>query len=85
MMQKIMNSLLIIFCFMYCSPSSTGNWLDNQVETQGPTQNNSKSYILFDTSGQGSMTKIYDQSTNQIRFIRQINNSRIQITPGYIQ
>lgn len=83
MMQKIMCNFLTVFCFMYCSTSSTNNWLDSRVETQGPAQNNSNSYMLFDTNGQGNMTKIYDSNTNQVKFIIPINDTRIQIIPGY--
>ena len=83
MKQKIISNIILVLCFMYSTTSSTSNWLDNQVETPRPAQNNSKSYLLFDNSGQGSMTKIYDQSSNQVKFIRQINDSRIQIIPGY--
>ena len=85
MMKKNLTILCAIFYCMYCSTSSQSNWLDKRVETQGPTQNNSKSYMLFDTNGSGNMTKIYDSSTNQIKFIVPINYSRIQIIPGYNQ
>lgn len=83
MIKKFTNSVVAIFCFMYCSTSPTNNWLDSRVETQGPTQNNSKSYMLFDTNGQGNMTKIYDYNTNQVKYIIPINDTRIQIIPGY--
>lgn len=83
MIKKNLSLLIGVFCIMYCSPSSTNNWLDSRVETQGPVQNNSKSYMLFDTNGQGNMTKIYDSGTNQVKFIIPINDTRIQIIPGY--
>lgn len=82
-MIKYINILLASFCFMYCSTNPTNNWLDSRVETQRSTQNNSNSYILFDTNGQGNMTKIYDSGTNQVKFIIPINDTRIQIIPGY--
>ena len=37
--------------------------------------------MLFDNSGQGSMTKIYNTDTKQVQFIRTINDSYIQIIP----
>ena len=35
--------------------------------------------MLFDNSGQGNMTKIYDSSANEIKFIVPINDSMIKI------
>ena len=82
MIKKNLIIFSIVFYCMYYSTSPNNNWLDKRVETQGPVQNNSKSYMLFDTNGQGSMTKIYDSSTNQIKYIIPINDTRIKIIPN---
>lgn len=81
MKTKLLSILFIAVCTFNCTSNSQTNWLDSQVLTQGPAQNNSKSYILFDTSGQGNMTKIYNSGTNQIKFIVPINDTMIQIIP----
>lgn len=81
MIKKIFIQFLLVCSFYTCQESNT-NQLDKQIYLQGPSQNNSNSYILFDSSGQGNLTKIYNSNTNQIQYIIPINDSMIKIIPG---
>ena len=78
-MIKYLSKLLIVFCFLYCETSGQNNWLDSRVETQASSNNNSKYYILFDNSGDGSLTKIYSPTENKVQYILPINNSMIKV------
>ena len=80
MKDKIL-SVILLTCSLYCYPSTQPNQLVTDDKIQEPSQNNSKSYMLFDTSGQGNMTKIYDSSTNETKFIIPINDTMIKIIP----
>ena len=77
--QKILSTLILLTCSLYCYPSTQPDQLVSQDTNYSTEQNNSKTYLLFDNSGQGNMTKIYDSSTNKMKFIIPINSSTIQI------
>ena len=79
--QKILSTLILLTCSLYYYPSTQPDQLVNK-DTNYPTeQNKTNNYMLFDNSGQGSMTKIYNTDTGQVQFIRTINDSYIQIIP----
>lgn len=75
--------MMVLTCVItnYTGPSPTRNELVTQVQTQGPSQNNAKSYTLFDTNMQGTLQPIYDNSSGQLKFIEKINDSMIRILP----
>ena len=77
--QKILSTLILLTCSLYCYPSTQPDQLVSQDTNYSTEQNNSKTYLLFDNSGQGNMTKIYDSSTNKMKFIIPIYSSTIQI------
>lgn len=79
--QKIMSTLILLTCSLYCYPSTQPNQLVTDNKIQGSDYNNSKTYLLFDNSGKGNMTKIYDSSTNEMKFIIPINETMIRIIP----
>lgn len=74
-------SVILLTCSLYCYPSTQPNQLVTDNKTQRLDYNNSKTYLLFDNSGKGNMTKIYDSNTNEIKFIIPINDTMIQIIP----
>ena len=76
---KILSSLILLICSLYCYPSTQPNQLVNRDINYSTEQNKTNTYMLFDNSGQGNMTKIYDSSTNEIKFIVPINDSMIKI------
>lgn len=78
---KILSSLILLTCSLYYYPSTQPDQLANQDTNYSTEQNKTNTYILFDNSGQGSMTKIYNTDTGQIQFIRTINDNYMQIIP----
>lgn len=71
---------LFICCYLiYTGTNSLNNGLVNQVQNQGPSQNNSKMYILFDNNMQGTLHPIYDTKSGQIRYIEKVNDSMIRM------
>ena len=82
MIRKSISNILLAACFMCTTPSSTTNWLDTWIETPRPVENNSNSYMLFDNSGEGSMTKVYDQDAGRVKFIIPVGGSKFKIIPG---
>ena len=78
---KILSALLILTCSLYCYPSTQPDQLVNRDTNYSIEQNKTNTYILFDNSGQGSMTKIYNTDTGQVQFIRTINDNYIRIIP----
>ena len=79
--QKILSTLIILICSLYCYPSTQPDQLVKRDTNYLTKQNKTNNYMLFDNSGQGSMTKIYNTDTGQVQFIRTINDSYIQIIP----
>ena len=77
--QKVVSALILLFCSLYCYPSTQPNQLVNRDINYSTEQNKTNTYMLFDNSGQGNMTKIYDSSTNEIKFVVPINDSMIKI------
>ena len=75
--------MMVLTCVItnYNCPSPTRNELVTQVQTQGPSQNNAKSYTLFDMNMQGTLQPIYDNSSGQLKFIEKVNDSMIRILP----
>ena len=79
--QKILSTLILLICSLYCYPSTQPNQLVNRDTNYSTEQNKTNTYMLFDNSGHGSMTKIYNTDTGQVQFIRTINDNYIQIIP----
>lgn len=82
--QKILSTLIILTCSLYYYPSTQPDQLvnrDTNYLTKQNKTNKSNNYMLFDNSGHGSMTKIYNTDTGKVQFIRTINDSYIQIIP----
>lgn len=79
--QKILSTLILLTCSLYCYPSTRPDQLVNRDTNYSTEQNKTNTYMLFDNSGQGSMTKIYNTDTGQVQFIRTINDNYIQIIP----
>lgn len=77
--QKILSTLILLTCSLYYCQNTQQDQLVNRDTNYSTEQNKTNTYMLFDNSGQGSMTKIYDSSTNEIKFIIPINSSTIQI------
>ena len=79
--QKILSTLILLTCSLYCYPSTQPEQLVNRDTNYSTEQNKPNTYMLFDNSGKGSMTKIYNTDTDKVQFIRTINDSYIQIIP----
>lgn len=79
--QKILLTLILLTCLLYCYPSTQPDQLVNRDTNYSAKQNKTNNYMLFDNSGQGSMTKVYNINTGQVQFIRAINDNYIQIIP----
>ena len=79
--QKILSTLIILTCSLYYYPSTQPDQLVNRDTNYLTKQNKTNNYMLFDNSGQGSMTKIYNPDTGQVHFTRTINDNYIQIIP----
>lgn len=77
--QKILSILILLTCSLYYCQNTQQNQLVNRDTNYSTEQNKTNNYMLFNNSGQGSMTKIYNTDTGQIKFMRTINNSYIQI------
>lgn len=77
--QKILSTLILLTCSLYYCQNTQQNQLVNKDINYSTEQNKTNNYMLFNNSGQGSMTKIYNTDTGQIKFMRTINNSHIQI------
>lgn len=77
--QKILSTLILLTCSLYYCQNTQQNQLVNKDINYSTEQNKTNNYMLFNNSGQGSMTKIYNTDTGQIKFMRTINNSYIQI------
>ena len=77
--QKILSTLVLLTCLLNCYPSTQPDQLVNRDTNYSTEQNKTNTYMLFDNSGQGSLTKIYNTATGQVQFIRPINDSYIQI------
>ena len=79
--QKIVSALILLFCSLYYCQNTQQDPLVNRDINYSTEQNKTNTYMLFDNSGQGSMTKIYNTDTGQVQFIRTINDNYIQIIP----
>lgn len=77
--QKIVSALILLFCSLYYCQNTQQDPLVNRDINYSTEQNKTNTYMLFDNSGQGNMTKIYDSSTNEVKFIVPINDSMIKI------
>lgn len=76
---KILLSLVLLTCSLYCYPSTQPNQLVKRDTNYSTEQNKTNKYMLFGNSGQGSMIKLYNYNTNQVQFIRIINDNSAQI------
>lgn len=77
--QKILSTVILLTCSLYCYPSTQPNQLVNRDTNYSTEQTQMNTYVLFDNSGQGSITKFYNYNTNQVQFIRIINDNSAQI------
>ena len=79
--QKILSTLILLTCSLYYCQNTQQDQLVNRDTNYSTEQNKTNTYMLFDNSGQGSMTKIYNTDTGKVQFIRTINDNYIQIIP----
>jgi hypothetical protein len=79
--QKILSTLILLTCSLYYCQNTQQDQLVNRDTNYSTEQKKTNTYMLFDNSGQGSMTKIYNTDTGQVQFIRTINDNYIQIIP----
>ena len=81
MKQKILSAFIMLTCSLYYCQNTQHDQLVKHDTTYTAEENKTNNYMLFDNSGSGSMTKIYNTDTGEVQFIRTINSNFIQVIP----